>query len=117
MPTVWLNRSKVFDSHARMKGSANKLTANNSDWLSRAILKLFYYPQSHLAQTLTLSPNHDDEISDEIIVTKPLVRGQFVCGQLTWLANEEALSIEEISQTIIKMQRKHLNSERYERHG
>ena len=30
----------------------NKLTANNADWLRRAIFKKFYYPQSHLAQTL-----------------------------------------------------------------
>ena len=30
----------------------NKLTVNNADWLRRAILKTFYYPQSHLAEIL-----------------------------------------------------------------
>ena len=55
----------------------NKLTANNADWLRRAILKTFYYPQSHLAQTL-------------YFVAKSLRRNgwfadSFVRGQLTWL--------------------------------
>ena len=27
---------------------------NDADWLRRAIIEIFYYPQSHLAQTLTL---------------------------------------------------------------
>ena len=34
------------------KLTANKLTASNADWPKRAFLKIFYYPQSHLAQTL-----------------------------------------------------------------
>ena len=49
-----------------------QLTATNCQrtppiGLSRAILKIFYYPQSHLAQTLTLRRYHYDEINDEII--------------------------------------------------
>ena len=47
----------------------------------RAIISIFYYPQSHLVQTLTLWRNHCEEISDQITVTKPLVLGQFVRGQ------------------------------------
>ena len=41
----------------------------------------FYYPQSHLAQTLTLRRNHCDEINDKIIASQSVCR-----GQLTWLA-------------------------------
>ena len=51
---------------------------NDTDWLRRAIISMFYYPQSHLAQTLTLWQNHCDEISDQITMTKPCFRGQLV---------------------------------------
>ena len=40
-------------------------------------MKIFCYPQSHFARTLTLG-HHFDEISDKITVTKLLVPGQFV---------------------------------------
>ena len=46
--------------------------------LRRAIISMFYYPQSHLAQTLTLWQNHCDEISDKITLTKPSFCSQFV---------------------------------------
>ena len=58
---------------------------NDTDWLRRAIIKIFYYPQSHLAQTLTLWRNHCDEISDKTTVTQSLVCGKFVHGRFTWL--------------------------------
>ena len=35
---------------------------NDSDWLRRAIIKIFYYPQSHLAQPLTLWQNYCDKL-------------------------------------------------------
>ena len=60
----------------------------------KAIIKIFYYPQSHLAQILTLRQSH----CDEIIVTKPLVRGQLTwlescCHQLTAHDEEFTLSL------------------------
>ena len=51
---------------------------NDADKLRRAIISIFYYPYSHLAQILTLRQNHCDEISDQITVTKLLVCDQFV---------------------------------------
>ena len=65
--------------------TTNKLTANNADWLRRAILNILYYPQSHLAQTLPLWQNHCNKISDKIAVMKPLVCGQFVAISLLGL--------------------------------
>ena len=52
--------------------------------------KIFCYPKSHLAQTLTLWRNHLDEISDKITEMEPSVRGQFVRGQfvaVSWLGS------------------------------
>ena len=51
------------------------------NWLKRAVIEIFYYPQSHLVLTLTLWQNDYDELGDEITVTKPLVCGQFGRGQ------------------------------------
>ena len=55
-PTIRYKGSTTTD---RDKLTANKL--NNSNWMRRAMLKIFYYPQSHLAQTLTLWRNHCNE--------------------------------------------------------
>ena len=35
-------------------GSTTDRESNDVDWPKRAIIKICYYPQSHLAQTLTL---------------------------------------------------------------
>ena len=61
----------------------NQLTVNNADWLRRAILNIFLLspepscPNPHFV-TKSLQRNH---------VTKSLLRGQFVRGQLTWLVH------------------------------
>ena len=49
---IRLNAMHVRGGVGSTTTDRNKLTANNADWLRRAILKTFYYPQSHLAQTL-----------------------------------------------------------------
>ena len=59
------------------KVTANQLTANNTDWLRRAILNIFLLspepscPNPHFV-TKSLRRKH---------ATKLLLRGQFVCGQ------------------------------------
>ena len=44
--------SKIYGS---IQGSTTtERKPNDADWLRGAIIKIFYYPQSHLAQTFTL---------------------------------------------------------------
>ena len=46
---------KLTNFHASLGSITTDRKPNDTDWLRRAIMKIFYYPQSHLAQeTLTL---------------------------------------------------------------
>ena len=59
----------------------DKLTANNADWLRRAILNIFLLSPEPSCPNPHLVMKSCDEIRDEFTETKLLLCGQFVRGQ------------------------------------
>ena len=85
----FVNPNRVRNIAFRPRNSGS-MTAdcepNDADWLRRAITKMFYYPQSHLAQTLTLRRNHCDKTvgSQLVDLARGIVEFSSLSAKVKW---------------------------------
>ena len=82
--TYWIFR--VYDNWPRQTDrEQTDREPNDANWLRSAIVKIFYYPQIHLAQTLTLWRNQRRNHCDKTIGSRSVCSRSVWRGQLTWL--------------------------------